>query len=135
MALTGITAVRPTDRTDVKNVKYGATIAVGEVLYRDVADTEHKLADANASAATADAKGIAITPGIDGGKGLIATGGSIILVGTTMVVGETYYVGATPGQIIATSELATNDRVTRLGTAATTTQLDLDISATGILRA
>ena len=135
MPLSGITAVRPTANTVFRNVPYGATIAAGNPLYLDAADNEHKLADANLSAAAAAAKCIAITPGIDGGYGLAAFGGSIILVGTTMVVGETYYVGATAGEIIAASELTTGYNVTRLGTAASATQLDLDIRATGIPRA
>lgn len=135
MPLTGITAVRPTSNTDVINRVYGATISPGQPLYQDSADDEFKLADANASAATANAKGIAITPGVDTGYGLIAKGGSIILVGTTMVVGEQYYVSPTAGSIIASSELTTGDYVTLLGVAATTTQLNLTIKATGIQRA
>lgn len=135
MALSSITAVRPTSNTKFRNVSYGATISPGQPLYLDSADGEHKLADANASATTAAAKGIAMTPGVDGGYGLIATGGSIILVGTTMVVGQSYYVGPTPGEIIAASELATGDRVTLLGVAASATQLDLSIKVTGITRA
>jgi len=134
-ALSGITAVRPTANTSVSNVAYGATLAAGQPVYLDSADTEHKLTDANASAATAVAKGITMTPGVDGGRGLIAEDGSIILVGTTMVVGETYYVGATAGEIVPSGDLATGHYVTRLGTAATTTQLDLNIKATGIVRA
>ena len=135
MPLSGITAVRPTSNTDVRNVLYGATISIGQPIYRDPADTKYKIADANASLTTAAAKGIAITPGVDAGYGLIATNGSIILVGATMVVGETYYVGPTAGQIIAGSELATGDNVTRLGTASSATQLDLSIKVTGIARA
>lgn len=135
MPLAGITAVRPTSNTDVINRVYGATVSPGQPLYQDSADDEFKLADANASSATANAKGIAITPGVDTGYGLIAKGGSIILVGTTMVVGEQYYVGPTAGSIIASSELTTGDYVTLLGVAATTTQLNLTIKATGIQRA
>lgn len=131
-ALSGITAVRPTSDTQVSKVVYGATVSAGNPLYLDTADNEHKLADNNASAATAAAKGIAVTPGVDGGYGYIATGGSIILVGTTMAVGETYYVGPTAGEIIPDADLTTGHNVTRLGTAETTTQLKLAIEATGI---
>jgi hypothetical protein len=136
MPLSGITAVRPTPNT-VASVPllYGATIAAGVPVYLDATDSKHKATDANLSAVAAKAVGITITPGVDNGSGYIATGGSIILVGATMVVGETYYCGPTAGQIIATSELTTGDYVTRLGTAASTTQLDLSIKATGIVRA
>jgi hypothetical protein len=135
MPLSSITAVRPTANTIVENVLYGATISAGQPLYLDSTDNEHKLADANASTTTAMARGIAVTPGVDAGYGFIARSGSIILVGTTMVVGEQYYVGPTAGQIIASSELTTGDRVTLLGVAASATQLDLNVKVTGITRA
>ena len=134
-ALSGITAVRTTSNTIIENVAYGATIAAGVPLYQDSADGEYKIADANASALTAAAKGIAITPGVDAGSGIVAKGGAIILVGTTMAVGETYYVGPTPGEIIPSADVTTGDRVTVLGTASTATQLDLNIRATGIVHA
>jgi hypothetical protein len=133
-ALSGITAVRPTSTTQFERVIYGATVAAGNPLYLDTADGEHKLGDSNASVTTAKVRAVAITPGIDAGYGLVATSGSIILVGTTMVVGTNYYVGATAGEIIPEGDLATNDFVTRLGTASTATQLDLSIVATGIQR-
>ena len=132
-ALSGITAVRPTSSTIVEKVNYGATISAGQAVYLDPADNEHKLADNNLSAIAARARGIAMTPGVDSGQGMIATNGSIILVGTTMAVGETYYAGATAGEIIPDADLTTGNRVTRLGTAASATQLDLDVRATEIV--
>jgi hypothetical protein len=133
-ALTGITAVRPTANTNAEKVIYGATVASGVPVYRNTADNEHSPTDANLSAAAAACVGIAITPGVDGGYGYIATSGPIILVGTTMVVGINYYCGPTAGEIIPEGDLAPGDRVTRLGTASTATQLDLSIVATGIAK-
>lgn len=131
-ALASITAVRPTSDTAHRGpIQYGATIAAGEPVYIDAANVVQK-ADSNSSGTTAAAKGIAITPGVSGGFGYIATGGSIVLVGTTMAVGETYYVGATAGTIIPDADLTTGDFVTRLGTAASATELKLSIQATGI---
>jgi hypothetical protein len=52
-----------------------------------------------------------------------------------MVVGQQYYVSPTAGAIIASNEISTGDFVTLLGVAATTTQLNLTIKATGIQRA
>lgn len=129
--LTGITAVRPTANTDVRNVQYGATIAAGQPLYLGSAG-KYLLADANASAAAAAATAIAITPGVDAGYGLVAVSGSIILVGTTMVVGTSYVASDTAGGIMPDADRSTGDYVTRLGTASTATQLDLAIQATGI---
>ena len=73
-----------------------------------------------------------MTPGVTDGYGIMATGGQIIFVGTTMVVGETYLVSPTAGGIMPNVDRATGAYVTRLGTAATTTQLDLSIKATEI---
>jgi hypothetical protein len=131
-ALASITAVRPTANTTTRNVQYGATIAAGQPVYLD-STNKAQLADSNASAVTAAVKGVAMTPGVNGGFGLIATDGAIILVGTTMAVGETYYVGATAGTIIPDADLTTGDFVSRIGTAATATQINLSIEATGIL--
>ena len=128
--LTGITAVRPTENTNLRIVQYGATIAVGQPIVKS--GTKYVLADANASAALAAAEGIAVTPGVDNGYGVMAFGGPILLVGTTMAVGETYLASPTAGGIMPNADKATGDYVTRLGTAATTTQLNLAISATGI---
>lgn len=135
-ALSGITAVRPTANTKFILCMYGATIAAGESVYRDATDSDKaKLADSNVSAAAASVRGIAMTPGVSGGYGQVATEGSIILVGTTMAVGSTYYVGQTAGSLVPDSDLATNDWVSRVGTAASATQLDLSIKATGIQHA
>jgi len=128
--LTSITAVRPTANTTFTRVAYGAPISAGQPIVKS--GTTYVLADANASSALAAAEGIAITPGVNGGYGLMATGGSIILVGTTMVVGTSYLASRTAGGIMPDADKTTLDYVTRLGTASTTTQLDLSIVATGV---
>jgi hypothetical protein len=128
--LSGITAVRPTETTQLRIVKYGATIAAGQPVV--VSAGKYILADANASAALAAAEGVAMTPGVDNGFGVMAFGGPIILVGTTMVVGETYLVSPTAGAIMPNVDRATGDFVTRLGTASSATQLNLSIQATGV---
>lgn len=129
--LSGITAVRPTSNTQIQKVKYGATIAAGQVLYYSTTDVEYMLCDADASVTAAEAKGVAITPGVDGGYGYMATAGSIILVGTTMTVGETYLASDTAGGIRPVADKNTGDYITYVGNAATATQLDLLIKATG----
>ena len=136
-AISGITAVRPTATTILASrapVVYGATASAGQSAYLDSTDGKYKLADSNATAATAAAVGVFVTPGVDAGYGYVATGGSIILVGTTLEVGITYCVGATAGSVVPIGDLTTGDRTTILGTAATTTQIDLAIKATGIVK-
>ena len=103
--LSGITAVQLTANTVTREVTYGATIAAGETVYQDSTDSEYKLADSSAQA-TGDTKGIAITPGGDGERGLIATGGDIVLVGTTMAVGAVYVQSATAGGIAPEADIA-----------------------------
>jgi hypothetical protein len=134
-AISGITAVRPTLTTKTALVVYGATIAAGQPLYLDASDNEYKLTDSNSSSATAALKAIAMTPGIDGGYGLVAISGSIILVGTTMLVGESYYAGATAGTIVPDADLTTGDYISRVGVASSATQILLAIEATGIVHA
>lgn len=128
--LASITAVRPTSTTQVRLVQYGATIAAGQPIVRS--GTKYVLTDADASASLAAAEGIAMTPGVDNGYGLLAFSGDVILVGTTMVVGETYLVSPTAGGIMPNGDRATGDYVTRIGTAKTTTTLSLAIESTGV---
>lgn len=136
-ALTGITAVRLTSNTIINRqpLEYGATITLGQTVYRISASGKYGLCDTDLSLEAATAAGIAVISGVDTSYGVIATGGSIILVGTTMVVGTTYYAGPNAGEIIPEGDLASADYVTRLGIAATATQLDLLVQPTGILRA
>jgi hypothetical protein len=128
--VSGITAVRPTQFTQVRSLTYGATIAAGNTVTN--VDGKAVLSDADASLALAATEGIAITPGVNNGHGLIAFGGAIILVGATLVVGTVYVTSATAGGIMPISDAASGDYVTILGTASTTTQLELAINRTGI---
>jgi hypothetical protein len=128
--LSSITAVRPTANTQLRVVQYGGTVGVGQPVV--LSSGKYVIADANASSALAAASGVAMTPGVTDGYGVVALSGSIILVGTTMTVGETYLVSDTAGGIMPNADRSTGDYVTRLGTASSTTQLDLAIQATGI---
>lgn len=131
-ALTGITAVRPTATTRSQRVTYGATVAPGQLVYLDATDGEFKLSTGLTLLAT-DVRGIVITPGVDGGRGYIAVGGSVLLIGTTMVVAETYFAGAAAaGTIVPRGDLVTTNWVTRLGHAKTATELEIDIRALGL---
>lgn len=136
--LATITAVRPTSDTTTAKVTYGATVAAGQCLYLDTSDNEYKLAisdSGSATTTTANASAIAMTPGVDGGYGIIATGGSIILVGTTAAVGEQYMVSNTAGGIAPDADIGAGDYVTQIGVATTTTTLKLNFNATGITHA
>lgn len=134
-AIASITAVKPTPNTVSEKGTYGATITPGDAVYFDDTDNLWKLADANLSVTAAAAKGIAITGGVSGDSGYVATGGSIIFVGPTMSVGENFYVGPTAGDIVTESDVVTGCYVTRLGAASLANQFDIDIVVTGIMHA
>lgn len=128
--VTGITAVRPGSKDGrIQRIKYGATISVGQPLYLDTADNEWKPADASAEA-TAKAKCIAVTPGVDGGNGWAAFTGSVILVGATLTDAAMYVVSDTAGNLMPDSDLSTNDYVTNIGRAMSTSELELRFHAT-----
>lgn len=130
--LAGISAVKITADTVLESrYNYGATISAGQAVYLDAND-EWQLVDANASATTADVKGVAVTPGDSADRGLVAIGGSIILVGTTLTVSETYIASGTPGGIKPVGDKTTGDYVSYIGTASSTSQIDLGINATGV---
>ncbi len=133
-ALASISAVRTTSSTTFASqpVVYGETIAAGQPVYQATADSKWYLAGCASTSAIAAARGISVTPGVADGSGIIANGGSIILVGTTAAVGMDYHVGATAGTWVPTGDLASTNYNTHLGVASTTTQIDLYIKATGI---
>lgn len=133
--VSGITAVRVTSDTVTSKVTYGATIAAGNTVYLDTTDNEYKLGDANDTATTATVTGIAITPGVDNGYGLIATGGSIYLVGATLAVGQAYVASANAGNIAPESDITSGQYLTHLGYATDANTLQLAIKATGATHA
>lgn len=108
----------------------GATITAGQPLYLDSVTSTYKLADANASQATAQAVGIATHAALAGQPIRMqgGRGGYLILgAGAAPVVGIIYCVSATAGGISPSADLASTDYVTILGVGATTNRLQIDI--------
>lgn len=132
MAAVTFTSVRIATNTNVDKVDCGATVTAGQPVYSDTTDSNKaKVSDAT-TLAKATVKGIAVNAGVSGGGLVVATSGSLILVGASMTVGKTYYLSATSGAIIPEADLASTNYVTRLGTASAATQLELDITVTGV---
>lgn len=130
--LTGITAVKPTANTITELVILGETRLVGEQVYKDAADSKHK-GGISSGQLTAQARGILLTEGGDSDNAIMATAGRIVLVGATMTPGRPYIVSNNAGQISdETADANASKWVTRLGTAFSATELDLDIQITGI---
>lgn len=110
----------------------GATITAGQVVYKDSADNEYKLADADsATAAVKVPVGIALNGASDGQPLSVQTGGDIT-IGGTLVAGTTYCLSATPGAIAPQADITTGDDVVVLGVAKSTTVLALRIIVSGV---
>lgn len=112
-----------------------AITSAGKSLYLDAADGLIKLADNNASALTADAKGISAHACLAGQPITYYTGGTVAF-GAILTVGVNYYVGPGAGEIIPESDLASGMYPKRLGQAITTGNLLMDLfTGTLVLRA
>jgi hypothetical protein len=114
----------------------GAAVTAGQVCYLDAASKSFKLADANASAATATARGIALHAADVGQPLTLQSGGDITLgAGAAMVVGGLYVLSSTPGGIAPVVELIAAMHTTLLGVALTATSLRLQVLNSGVVHA
>lgn len=85
----------------------GATITAGQTLYIDASDSNKlKLADANASAATATVVGIALNGAASGQPVRYVYEDSTFTPGATLTVGEVYILSATAGGLAPVGDLA-----------------------------
>ena len=115
----------------IEHGTFGATVTAGQVVYKDSADDQFKLADANGAAALKVPVGIALNGGADGQPATIQKSGEIT-VGGTLVAGTVYALSATPGGIAPLADITTGDDVAILGVAKSTTVLMLDIQVSGV---
>lgn len=103
----------------------GATITAGQTLYIDTAASNTlKLADANASAATALVAGIALCGASSGQPVEYAVGGDLTF-NAAFTQGLIYINSTTAGAIAPHTDLATGNYTTVLGVAVSTTRLRL----------
>ena len=102
------------------------------VVYKK-SDGKYWLAD-NVDATQGAVAGIAMTPNIADGYGIIATGGKVDL-GATLAVGQTYSQASTAGKIELESDVASGEFKSDLGIATTAALLDLNINNSGIAHA
>lgn len=120
--------------TRVQQVTYGGTVTHCQPLYSDSTDSnEYKPADADAAASSV-AVGVSYTPGGDGDIGHIVTSGRINVGGAHLTQGVPYFVSTNAGGICPYGDLASGDYVTYIGTAISTSVLEVDIHATGIAK-
>lgn len=108
----------------------GGAVTAGQPIYSDSSDGKKlKSADADAEA-SAEAIGIALHAA-ENGQPLVYAISGIVGLGAVMTQGEVYVVSATAGGIAPQSDLVSGDYVTVLGVAASTSNLDLSIEASG----
>lgn len=108
----------------------GATITAGQVVYLDTSDGKYKLADCDNTAATAVVAGIALHGASDGQPLTIVYEDDDLTIGGTVAVGV-YVLSGTAGGIAPVADLASNDYVSVLGAAKSTSKLKLKILNTG----
>ena len=111
----------------IEIVQYGEAVTPGQSLYLN-ADGKYYLADADA-AATADASRIALTYGAADEWGVALQEGNLQM-GTILSSGSTYHASPTPGGIGPFSDLGSGDTNTIIGTATSTSVLQVKFNAT-----
>ncbi|MCI0361641.1 MAG: hypothetical protein L0211_24420 [Planctomycetaceae bacterium] len=126
------TNVVPDSGTQTLDAILGAAVTAGQTLYLDAADAgKAKLADANASAATAAVRGIALNGGAIGQPVKLAIGGTLN-PGFAVGVGSVYVLSATPGGIAPVADLAVGWFTHVLGIGVTASQLKLVMQGGGV---
>jgi hypothetical protein len=119
----------------VKVVQVGEGVTQGQPAYLNVSDAKYYQADANASATTAQAVGIFLTPASTNGYAVLAEGAGITInLGATLVVGETYVVSATKGAICPIADLTTGDYPCIIGTAVSTSAIVTSFYFSGVAK-
>tara|TARA_R100000808_G_scaffold19496_1_gene42298 strand:+ start:14236 stop:14646 length:411 start_codon:yes stop_codon:yes gene_type:complete len=110
----------------------GEAILAGQSVYLDSTDSNKvKLADADNTAATAAAVGIAVNSAPKAGQPVsYVTLGDLTV--TSATVGEIYVVSGTAGGVAPEADLATNDYVTILGIGKTATSIAVKVHVSEI---
>lgn len=116
--------------TTIDVVRVGENVTQGQTAYYNESDQLYYKADANASATTAAAVGVFLSAASTSGYAALMRKGQVNL-GATLTAGETYVVSATAGGIAPIADTTTGWWITILGTAVSSSELTLDIRATG----
>lgn len=133
MADISVTANNVAPITGSTQIEYGiagATITAGQSVYLDASTQTFKLADANASAATAALKGIALNGAASGQPLAVATGGTLN-PGFAGTVGQVVVLSATAGGLAPVGDLTTGWYTTIVGVVTAASVLTLKIFNSG----
>ena len=126
------TQVIPASGATVKRYTAAATITAGQVIY-DSGSYVASLADANASEATSQAKGIACNGASTGQPVDVLTDGTITIgAAAAPTEGVPYFLSKTAGGICPIADLTTTDTyITYLGMGTGSNALSVKIHITG----
>lgn len=124
-------SVAPTSTTKRQTKNAAVAITAGQAVYVNASDLV-ALADADASALTAAATGIALNSCAAGQPCSYATIGDVTF-NAGLTKGAVYVVSGTAGGIAPVADLAVLDYVTILGVASSTTNLQVDIYVSGVV--
>lgn len=107
-----------------KNVTWGETVTQGQSVYLK-SDGKWWKADANATESAGSAGlGVALTKGSADDPGIVVTGGSMNL-GATLTAGQPYFVSSTAGGICPASDLSSTEYTSYLGSATSSSVINL----------
>jgi hypothetical protein len=109
-----------TTGTKVSSYAAGAAVTAGQAVYLDSATGTLKLAQCDATAAEADAVGIALHAAGTGQPLTFAAQGSVINIGATTAKTTAYMVSATAGGVAPQADLDAGKRICYLGYATAT---------------
>lgn len=129
MANLSITAanVRMTATSAADFIIAGESLTPGQPAYLNSLDNRYYKTIADDTEQKAEAAVIVTGYGVAGARVPCVRGGSVV-IGATLVPQTLYVVSATSGAICPIADLATDDWVTLLGLATTTTEMNLIIS-------
>lgn len=116
----------------VTNGKAGATVAAGEMVYKEAASGKYKLADADsATQEVQETGGMALNGAADNQPLSVCTGGDVAL-GAVLTAGARYYLSSTPGKIQPEADLSSGEEINLIGLAKSTTVLNIRITRPGV---
>lgn len=125
ISITASAVLKGTGATTATGVA-GVAVTAGQVVYLDSATSTIKLADADASSATAAVVGIALHGALTSQPIVYQTGGALT-INAVLTAGKVYVVSATAGAIAPAADLTTGWRTSVLGIAVSTTSLSMFI--------
>jgi hypothetical protein len=130
LTVTSADVLAPSGVTAQIGYNAGEAIDAGEVIYLDSTTGTLKLADAD-GAASSVAVGVSLTTSATGQPVQWVKTDNNLTVSSVLTVGQVYVVSGTAGKIAPYSDLGSGDYVTILGVATSTSNLKLNINASG----